>query len=185
MSSVTDLLNSPEAIGEWTLDPTRSSFSFKNKTMWGLMNVNGRFTKFSGEGHVEAGGKVTGRVDVKPESVTTGIKPRDNHLRSADFFDADNHPDITVTVNGVDSAGADGLNVRADLSIRGNTIALPMKVRAEVLDDGAVRLTATTTVEREQLGVSGNMVGMVGKTTTLSADTVFRRAGHPPDNSAV
>ena len=52
-----------------------------------------------------------------------------------------------------------------------------MTVRAQVLDDGAVRLTATTSVEREQLGVSGNMVGMVGKTTTLSADTVFRRAG--------
>jgi polyisoprenoid-binding protein YceI len=177
MSSATDLLNSPEAIGEWTLDPNRSSFSFKNKTMWGLMNVNGRFTKFSGEGHVEAGGKVTGRVGVKPESVTTGIKPRDNHLRSADFFDADNHPDITVSVNGVDPADSGGLNVRADLSIRGNTVALPMRVTAAVLDDGAVRLTTTTTVDREQLGVSGNMAAMIPKTTSLSADAVFRRAG--------
>ena len=66
--------------------------------------------------------------------------------------------------------------MRADLSIRGNTVPLPMKARADVLDDGAVRLMATTTVEREQLGVSGNIAGMVGKTTTLSADTVFRRA---------
>jgi polyisoprenoid-binding protein YceI len=185
LSTVTDLLNSPETVGTWTLDEDRSSFSFKNKTMWGLSNVTGRFTEFSGDGRVEAGGAVSGLLHVKAATVTTGIKQRDNHLRSADFFDAENHPDITVTVNGVDSAGADGLNVRADLSIRGNTIALPMKVRAEVLDDGAVRLTATTTVEREQLGVSGNMVGMVGKTTTLSADTVFRRAGHLPHNSAV
>jgi polyisoprenoid-binding protein YceI len=178
MSSVTELLNSPQAVGIWTLDPNRSSFSFTNKTMWGLMNVKGRFTKFSGEGHVDGFGKVTGRIDVKAESVTTGIKLRDNHLRSADFFEADKHPDITVIVSGVDpSGGGDGLNVSADLSIRGNTVALPLPARADVLDDGAVRLTATTTVDREQLGVSGNIAGMVPKTTTLLADAVFRRPG--------
>lgn len=177
MSTVTDLLNSSEAVGAWTLDEDRSSFSFKNKTMWGLSNVNGRFTEFDGDGRVDAGGAVSGHLHVKAASVTTGIKQRDNHLRSADFFDAEHYPDITVTVNGVDPAGGDEFNVRADLSIRGNTAALPIKVRAEVLDDGAVRLTASTTVERAQLGVSGNMAGMVGKTTTLSADTVFRRAG--------
>jgi polyisoprenoid-binding protein YceI len=177
MSSVTDLLNSPDAAGAWTLDQKRSSFSFKNKTMWGLMNVNGRFTEFDGDGNVKAGEKVSGRIAIKAASVTTGIKPRDNHLRSADFFDAQNHPDITVTVNGVDPADGDGLNVRADISIRGNTIALPLRVKAAVLDDGAVRLSTTTTVEREQLGVSGNIAAMVGKTTTLSADVVFHRAG--------
>ena len=177
MSSVTELLNSPQAVGTWTLDPNRSSFSFKNKTMWGLMNVKGRFTKFSGEGHIDAGGMVTGRIDVKAASVTTGIKPRDNHLRSADFFEAEKHPDITVTVHDVDPAEGDGLNVSADLSIRGSTVALPLPVRAEVLDDGAVRLTTTTTVDREQLGVSGNIAGMIPKTTTLLADAVFRRAG--------
>ena len=120
---------------------------------------------------------MSGHVAIKAATVTTGIKQRDNHLRSADFFDAEHYPDITVTVNGVDPAEGDELNVHADLSIRGNTIALPLRVRAQVLDDGAVRLTASTTVEREQLGVSGNMAGMVGKTTTLSADAVFRRAG--------
>ncbi len=177
MSTVTDLLNSPEAVGTWTLDPSRSSFTFKNKTMWGLANVTGRFTGSEGGGNIETGAKVSGHVAIKAATVTTGIKQRDNHLRSADFFDAEHYPDVTVTVNGVDPANGDELNVHADLSIRGNTIALPFRVRAQVLDDGAVRLTASTTVEREQLGVSGNMAGMVGKTTTLSADTVFRRAG--------
>jgi polyisoprenoid-binding protein YceI len=177
MTTATDLLNSTEAVGTWTLDKNRSSFSFKNKTMWGLMNVKGRFTDFSGEGRVEPGGQVSGRIDVKAATVTTGIKQRDNHLRSADFFDAENHPDITVTVNGVDPDSGDELNVRAELSIRGNTVALPMRVRADVLDDGAVRLTTTTTVERDQLDVSGNMVGMIPNTTTLLADAVFRRTG--------
>jgi polyisoprenoid-binding protein YceI len=180
MSSVTDLLNNTEAAGAWALDQDRSSFTFKNKTMWGLMNVRGRFTEFDGDGSVGAGGQVFGRIAIKAMSVTTGIKPRDNHLRSADFFDAEHHPDITVTVNGIDPADDDddGLNVRADLSIRGNTVALPLRVTAAVLDDGAVRLTTTTTVDREELGVSGNMIGMIPETTTLSADAVFRRAGN-------
>lgn len=177
MSTATELLQSPEAIGTWVLDPNRSSFVFKNKTMWGLANVKGHFGKFTGEGHVDTAGKVSGRIDINAASLGTGIKRRDNHLRSADFFDAENYPDIAVTVSGVDTAEEDQLNVRAELSIRGNTVALPMRVHGEVLDDGAVRLTTTTTVEREQLGVSGNMAGMLAKTTTLSADAVFHRAG--------
>ncbi len=174
MSTATELLNTP---GNWSLDPGRSAFSFMNKTMWGLANVKGRFSAFSGDGRVDASGQVSGHVDIKAASVATGIKPRDNHLRSADFFDAEHHPDITVTVNGVDPADGDELNVRADLSIRGNTVPLPLRVKAALLDDGSVRLTTTTTVEREQLGVSGNMIGMMGKTTTVLADAVFRRAG--------
>lgn len=177
MSTATELLQNPEAVGIWVLDHSRSSFEFRNKTMWGLVNVKGHFGAFNGEGHLDAGGKVSGRIDIKAASLTTGIKRRDNHLRSADFFDAEDYPDITVTVHGVDPAEGRELNVRADLSIRGNTVALPIRARGEVLDDGAVRLSTTTTVEREQLGVSGNMAGMLGKTTTLSADAVFHRAG--------
>ncbi len=177
MTAVTELLKSPQAVGTWSLDANRSSFAFKNKTVWGLMNVKGRFTKFRGEGHVDAGGQVTGRIDIKAASVGTGIKQRDNHLRSADFFDAEQNPDITVTVTGVDHADGDEVNVRADISIRGNTVALPMRARTALLDDGAVRLTTTTTVDRHQLGVSGNILGMMPRNTTLSADAVFRRAG--------
>jgi len=177
MSTVSELLSRPEYAGQWTLVPDRSEFTFKNKTMWGLTNVAGRFNEFSAAGHITGDGAATGRVDIKAASLATGIKQRDKHLRSADFFDAEHSPDITVTVHGVDPGDGDELNVRADLSIRGNTVALPMRVRAEVTDDGAVRLTTTTTVEREQLGVSGNILGMVDKTTTLSADAVFRRAG--------
>jgi polyisoprenoid-binding protein YceI len=174
MATVTDLLKST---GNWALDQDRSSFTFKNKAMWGLANVKGRFTEFSGGGSVDADGSVSGKVDIKAQSVSTGIKKRDEHLRSADFFDAEHHPDITITVSGVDPSADGDLNVRADLTIRGNTVALPMRVKAQILDDGAVRLAATTTVEREQLDVSGNMAGSVGKTATLSADAVFRREG--------
>jgi len=176
MSTVTTLLSSPEAVGVWTLVPDQSRFDFKSTTFWGLTNVKGRFTEFSGEGRISQDGTAGGRVVIKAASLQTGIRLRDNHLRSADFFDAQHHPDIVVTVNGVDPADGDEATVRAEMTIRGNTVALPLRARVATLGDGAVRVTTTAPVEREQFEVSGNMAGMVGKTTIVSADTVFRRA---------
>ena len=177
MAVVSEFLSRPENVGTWTVVRDRSHFTFKNKTMWGLVNVKGRFTAFSGEGHIDGTGTVSGRIDVKAASVNTGIKKRDEHLRSDDFFAAERYPDITITVSGVDAGENDQVNVRAELSIRGNTVALPMRAAVAVLDDGCVRIAATTTVEREQLDVSGNIAGMVGKTATVSADVVLHRAG--------
>ncbi len=176
MSTVTTFL-SPEAVGTWTLVPERSKIEFKNKTMWGLLNVKGRFTEFGGEGQIVYGGTVSGKIVIKAASPATGIRRRDIHLRSADFFDAENYPDIVVNVNGADPGDGNTVNMRADLTIRGKTVALPLQATVTTLDDGGVRVTATTTVERDQLDVSGNIAGMVGKTTTVSADAVFRRAG--------
>ena len=176
MSTVTTFLSSPEAVGSWTLVPGRSRFDFKNKTFWGLTNVKGRFTDFSGEGQIGQDGKVSGKLVIKAASLQTGIRQRDNHLRSPDFFDAEHYPDIVVTVDGVDVAHDDAVNVRAEMTICGNTVALPLTASVARLDDGAVRLTTTALVKREQLGVSGNIAGMVGSTTTVSADAVFRRA---------
>ena len=177
MSSIATLLKSPQAVGRWMLVPGRSSLRFSNKTFWGLMNVKGRFTEFSGDGLVGEGGTVTGKLVIKAASVHTGIRQRDNHLRSADFFDAENHPDIVVTVNGVQPADGDEVNVAADLTIRGHTVAFPFRAKVSADDDGTLRATATTTVDRERLGVSGNMAGMMSKTTTVEAETVFRHGG--------
>lgn len=176
MSTITTLLKSPEAVGVWTMVPERSKFEFKNKTFWGLMTVKGRFTEFSGEGRIGQDGTISGKVVLKAASLHTGIGRRDDHLRSADFFDAEHHPDIVVTVNGVDVLEGDEVIVRADLTIRGNTVALPFRAKVTTLDDGAVRVTTATTVDRDRLGVSGNMVGMIANSATVSGDAVFRRA---------
>ncbi len=63
--------------------PARSSVRFKNKTLWGLVPVNGEFTDVSGDGQITAKGTVFGRVDIRAASVRTGIGKRDEHLRSA------------------------------------------------------------------------------------------------------
>ena len=175
MTTLATLLGSPAAVGRWELVPARSTLEFTNKTFWGLMNVKGAFTDLRGEGRIGADGTVTGRLVIKATSVQTGIGRRDHHLRSADFFDQENHPDIVVTVEGVQPGDGDEVTVRAELTIRGNTATLPLRATVDTLDDGAVRVTAKTTLQRGELGVSGNMAGMVGKTTVVSADLVFRR----------
>ena len=170
--TVQTVLEDPAAIGTWKLVPERSSVTFTNKTLWGLIPVNGRFTDVSGEGTVAAGGVVSGRLTIRAASLRTGIGKRDEHLRSADFFDAENFPEITVEVTGAGPGG----ELEATLSIRGTTLALPLNATVTLLDQHSVQVTARAQVDRTRWGVSGNMMGMMPTTTTLAADTVFRSA---------
>lgn len=158
--------------GDWTLVPDRSTVTFRNKTLWGLSTVTGRFTEFSGAGTAGAG--VNGWVVIAATSVRTGIRMRDNHLRSADFFDVETHPSITVQVTGLEPSD-DRLRLTTVLTVRGVSKPVELPVDVEVLDDGALRLSGQCEVQRDDFGVSGDLLGMVGPTTNLSGELVFTR----------
>ncbi|MGV0741760.1 YceI family protein [Mycolicibacterium sp. XJ870] len=172
MTTLQDVLSA--SAGNWTLAPDRSSVTFRNKTMWGLATVTGRFTEFGGQGTVDGG--VTGRLVIRAASLQTGIRKRDEHLRSADFFDIDNHPEIVVDVNGAEPAGDPEARLRTTVTVRGVTRPVELPVSVQVLDDGALQVSGRCTVDRGEFGVSGNMLGMVGPSAALSADLVFVRA---------
>jgi polyisoprenoid-binding protein YceI len=176
MSTVAELLKNPESVGVWTLDPDRSTIRFNNKTMWGAMKVNGVFTEFSGDGQITDTGKLLGRVDIKAASLNTKLRRRDEDLLSPTFLDVEKYPDISVVVTGAEPGPGETLKLRADLTVKGTTAPMPMRANVTVRDDGAVRLTTQTTVNRKKWGVTGNMLGMVGDKTTLSTNLVFRRA---------
>jgi polyisoprenoid-binding protein YceI len=176
MSTVTELLKNPASVGVWTLDPDKSAIRFNNRTMWGAMKVNGAFTEFSGDGQITDTGTLLGRVDIKAASLNTKLRKRDEDLRSPTFLDVEKYPDISVVVTGAESGPGDTLELRADLTVKGATAPMPMRVTVTAADDGTVRLTTRTTVNRKKWGVTGNMMGMVGDKTTLSTDLVFRRA---------
>jgi polyisoprenoid-binding protein YceI len=177
MSTVTNLLSSPQAVGVWTLVRDRSTVAFTNRTMWGLMNVKGRFTEFSGEGQITDAGTVSGRLDIKAASLTTGLRKRDQHLRSADFFDVEKYPEINVVVTGAHPAEDDTVDLRTDLTIKGKTVPLPLHATVALLDEGAVRVTTGTVIDRAEVGLSFNQLGgMLGTKTTVSADLVFQKA---------
>jgi polyisoprenoid-binding protein YceI len=107
--------------------------------------------------------------------VRTGIGKRDAHLRSADFFEAEKFPDISVVVTGADAIDGDTIGLRADLTIRGVTKPLELKAKVVPVGDGGMRLTTQGTINRQDFGVDGNLVGMIGDNATISGDVVFRR----------
>lgn len=176
MSAIQALLADPATAGQWKLVPAQSSVRFKNKTFWGLATVTGEFTDVRGAGQIAANGAVSGGLVIAAASLKTGIRKRDDHLRSADFFDVEKHPEIRVEVTGLEPTGTDAATVHATLTVRGTTEPLSLSAAVDRLGDGTVHLRTQTTIDRTKLGVSGNMAGMMPVTTTLLADVVFAKA---------
>ena len=115
-TTLQELLGSAESVGVWNLVPERSSVVFKTRSMYGLVPVKGRFREFSGDGQITDGQTLFGRVDIKAASLDTQLKMRDNHLRSADFFEVEKYPDISVVVTSAEAIGGDTVDLRANLT---------------------------------------------------------------------
>src|SRR5438046_4709665 len=93
--------------GTWTIDPVHSEVGFTVRHMM-VSKVRGRFTSFSGEivtGADPLGSSVTAEIAL--DSIVTGQEQRDAHIRSADFFDVENHPTMTYRSAGVPRARDD------------------------------------------------------------------------------
>ena len=176
MTTLETLLLDPDMSGVWNLDPNRSTVTFKIRNMWGLLNVKGRFTEFGGDGQLTGKGAVFGRLDIRAASLSTGIGRRDNHLRSADFFDVERFGEISVVVTAVEATNGNAADLRANFTIKGITAPLPLPVTITELDDGSIRISGETKVDRAQFDLGWNKFGMIGATATAAADAVFIRA---------
>ena len=177
MAGVEKVLGDPASVGVWSVVPEQSTITVKARSMWGVVPVKGRFTEFSGDGQLTDPRTVFGRIDIKAASLQTGIRKRDDHLHSSDFFDAEKFPDISVVVTKAEKTHGDTIDLRAQLTIRGTTKPLPLQTKVAVLDDGVVRLSTQAIVNRQDFGVDGNLMGIVADKATISGDVVFRRAG--------
>ncbi|WP_421841454.1 YceI family protein [Mycobacterium sp.] len=173
MNALEELLADPAAAGSWHLVPERSTVSFSIKNMWGLLTVTGRFTEFTGDGQLNHTGEVSGRINLRVASLSTGIRRRDKHLLSPDFFDADRFGQITVVVAAVTPTGGATAQVRADFSIKGITAPVTLPATITRLDDGSVRVSVQAEVNRSQFGLGWNALGMVSATAAATADAVF------------
>ena len=175
MTTLQELLGNATSVGVWNLAPESSTVGFKAKSMYGLLPVKGRFHDVSGDGQITDASNLFGRMDIKAASLDTKIKKRDKDLRAPNYFDVEKYPDISVVVTGAEGIGSDTVNLRANLTVKGTTAPLPLTAKVAVLDDGAVRVTASADINRKDFGVDGNVVGMIRDATTLTADVVFRR----------
>jgi polyisoprenoid-binding protein YceI len=177
MPSLSEFFSDPASAGTWTVDPDQSTIAVKTKSMWGVVPVKGRFTEFSGSGQVTAPQTVSGNLEIKAASLRTGIRKRDAHLHSADFFEAEKFPDISVVVTAADAIDADTVDLHAQLTVKGTTKPIALKTKVTPVGDGGMRLSTRATINRQDFGVDGNLLGMIGDDATISGDVVFRRAG--------
>jgi polyisoprenoid-binding protein YceI len=169
-----ELLRDGGLAGSWTLDAAKSEVRLATRHTWGLRPLDGVFRQASGTGTITAAGEVTGVFTVAAGSIDTKNSKRDEHLRSADFFDVDSHPDFTFSVDTVTPSDA-GVRVSGSLTIRGQ--ARPVSFEARVSRAGGeVRLDAEVPVDRTDYGMTWNMMRIAATKNTIAVRAVFTRA---------
>ena len=169
-----ELLRDGKLAGSWTLDAARSEIGLKSKSMWGLVPVKGVFREVTGSGTVSAAGDAAGTITVAAGSIDTKSKKRDDHLRSADFFDVANTPDITFTAEQVTPSG-EGVTVTGTLTVRGRTRPTSFAARVSVLDGAQVEVDGEFQVNRTDFGLNWNQMGMSSVHNTITIHAVFTR----------
>jgi polyisoprenoid-binding protein YceI len=147
--------------GTWTIDPAHSMVEFVARHMM-ISKVKGRFTDLSGTievGSSEADHRVEVSIDVA--SVDTGDAKRDEHLRSDDFFSADDHKQMTFRSTGVQAKG-DRWLLSGELTIRGTT--RPVEVEFEYTGSGTnpygvevAGFEGRTRINRKDFGLEWNV----------------------------
>ena len=106
----------------WTIDPAHTDVLFSAKHMM-VTTVRGKFHDVAGTLHLDESDptRSSGEIRIAVASLNTGSAPRDAHLRSADFFDAENHPWLTFRSTAVEHVNGDDYRVTGDLTIRETT----------------------------------------------------------------
>lgn len=147
----------------WTIDPDHSSIGFKIKHLM-VANVKGSFDRHTGTVDLDDKDITKSKVEVSIDtaSINTNVQKRDDHLRSADFFDVGKFPTMTFVSKKVAKAGKDKLKVTGDLTLHGVTKEVVLNVEelsAESKDPwGNIRrgATATAIINRKDFGLTWN-----------------------------
>ena len=146
----------------WQIDPAHSAVEFAVKHMM-FSTVRGRFSRFSGTIVTNVGDPSHGAVTVEIEtaSISTGDEKRDEHLRSADFFDADQYPTIRFESTMVETRGDDLFLVVGDLTMHGETnqVELETTFSGSGMSPFGVEVagyTAETKLNRAEYGLTWN-----------------------------
>jgi polyisoprenoid-binding protein YceI len=173
-SALQELLHDGKLAGSWALDAARSEIGLKSKSMWGMMPVKGVFREVTGSGTVSAAGDVTGTITVAAGSIDTKNKKRDEHLRSADFFDVAKTPDITFAAEQVTPSG-EGVTVTGALTVRDRTRPVSFAARVSGSDGAQVELDGEFEVNRADFGLTWNQLGMTSMNNTITVHAVFTK----------
>jgi polyisoprenoid-binding protein YceI len=170
---------------EWTVDSAHTSAHFSVKHMM-ISNVQGDFAKVSGTVHYDGKNldKASINASIDANSVDTHDENRDNHLKTADFFDVSKYPTITFKSTKIEP-GSEGFKIYGDLTIHG--ITKPVVLKAEPLSQvvkihggSHVGTSATTKINRKDFNLSFNKTldnggAMVGDDVNITLDVELKQ----------
>lgn len=145
------------AAGVYEIDGAHSSVEAVARHLM-VAKVRGRFSDLAGTITVGQTPEESGvEVSIKAESIDTREAQRDNHLRSPDFLDVENHPELTFRSTGVD----EGWKVHGELTIRGTTRPVTLDTQylgtfKSPMGPTVAAFSASTTINREEFGMTWN-----------------------------
>lgn len=152
-------LLTPAALADskpWAFDRAHSQINFIAEAL--LISAHGFFERFDGDIRIDPANleNSTLRLVIETASINTRNDRRDNHLRSADFFDAENHPQIVFESRSVRRVDEKNIVVAGDLTIRGTTKPVEIPLEIVFLRDGRGRFRGQFQLNRQDYGVSYN-----------------------------
>lgn len=147
--------------GTWVIDPAHTQIGFVARHAM-ITKVRGTFDTFEGsltlDPNSPANSSITFGADLA--SVNTGVADRDGHLRSPDFFDVENHKQMTFTSSKI-SVDGDNATMEGDLTIKGVTVPVTVDVELggvtkDPFGNTRAGFEGTTTISRKDFGLTWN-----------------------------
>lgn len=146
----------------WTNDAPHSQLFF-TVTHLGINDVSGTFDDFTVtvESSKPDFSDAVFNLTAKTNSINTRVEARNNHLKSADFFDVEKYPELTFTSTGIQPAGENKYKLTGDLTIHGvtKTITVDLLYRGQTVNPMSSKLTTSfqinTTIKRSDFEVGG------------------------------
>jgi len=172
------------AITKWSLDPTHSEIHFKVRHLM-VSWVTGSFKEFNATVQTEGDDITTAKVRFTADihSISTNNEQRDTHLRTGDFFDAENHPQLTFESNKLEKIDDENYKLYGTLTMRGisKPVVLNVEYGGQAQDPwGNTRLGVSVSgkINRKDFGVSFSMVSetgsiLLGEEVKINANAEF------------
>jgi polyisoprenoid-binding protein YceI len=169
-TAVSELAN-----GVWHLDPSRSSVEFHVRHFYGLITVRGHFERY--EGTLALASEPAAQLTIDADSLDTGNTKRDKHLRSADFFDVEHHPQVRF-VSDLAELQDGRLRVHGQLHAAGKQVPLELDATVSWVD-GEPEIEAVTHADHRLLGMTWSPLGILRAPSKLIVrGRLIRQADH-------
>ncbi|WP_132993112.1 YceI family protein [Gordonia zhaorongruii] len=160
MSNTATVTPTELTAGTWTIDPVHSTVGFAVRHLM-VSKVRGSFDTFTGAIEIAEDGTPSVEATIDVKSITTNNAQRDEHIRSADFFDAEQFPTATFKSTSVEADG-DDYKLTGDFTLKGVTKPVTMDMEFNGVNPGmgqgpVAGFEARTVLNRKDFGIDIDM----------------------------